>query len=239
MNFLACLGAYVLGWVLCNLFLHRLVASVDSNYAKRIRAEMCKDLSVTRKELDSLQAAVDLLKGTRAHYLRGVVNVLASKLAEYTGKTVPTEITEAVVDENERLRAILLSDTITEPCGHARKWLAHRDPIDPQSPTYCTFCEMNRLREDNSRLSKACASGEGVWVWQGDGSDHPESLTCQVLMTANQVRQLTEQLATLRGLLREFTNPLSLAWLLEERVRIIVREDTFTRAKSAAVEGKP
>jgi hypothetical protein len=45
MNFLVCLGAYVTGWVLCNLFLHRIVASIDSNYAKRIRAEMCQDMA--------------------------------------------------------------------------------------------------------------------------------------------------------------------------------------------------
>lgn len=45
MTFLTCLGAYVTGWVLCNMFLHKIVASIDNNYVKRIRAEMCADMA--------------------------------------------------------------------------------------------------------------------------------------------------------------------------------------------------
>ena len=53
--------------------------------------------------------------------------------------------------------------------------------------------EIKRLREDNGRLSRALSGGEGVWLWRGDGNDHPESLTCQVLMTASQVRDILEK----------------------------------------------
>jgi len=45
MVFLSCLGAYITGWVLCNIFLHRIVSRIDGDYAKRIRSEMCKDMA--------------------------------------------------------------------------------------------------------------------------------------------------------------------------------------------------
>ena len=63
-----------------------------------------------RRERDALQAAVDAHKGTDVHHLRGCVNVLASKLAYYTGKTVPTEITgaESVLEQLAEARATCL-----------------------------------------------------------------------------------------------------------------------------------
>ena len=97
--------------------------------------------------------------------------------------------------------------------------------------------EWERLREDNSRLSKACARSEGVWVWQGDGNDHPESLTCQVLMTANQVRTLTEASATLRGLLREACDAALYDYHTEEWHGNEIPSELFVRAK-ASLEGK-
>lgn len=39
----------------------------------------------------------------------------------------------------------------TMPCGHARHWLAYRNPVDPKSEQYCLFCEVERLR---GRLAK-------------------------------------------------------------------------------------
>lgn len=45
MSFLTCFGAYITGWVLCNVFLHQIAARVDSNWSKRVRAEMCSDMA--------------------------------------------------------------------------------------------------------------------------------------------------------------------------------------------------
>jgi hypothetical protein len=45
MNFLVCLGAYVTGWILCNVFLFQLADRVDKERTKRIRAEMCADMA--------------------------------------------------------------------------------------------------------------------------------------------------------------------------------------------------
>jgi hypothetical protein len=45
MNFLVCLGAYVTGWVICNVFLFQLADRIDKDRTKRIRAEICKDMA--------------------------------------------------------------------------------------------------------------------------------------------------------------------------------------------------
>jgi hypothetical protein len=78
---------------------------------ERLNFDLCQcrnELTTAREishrlgtERDALQAAVNQLKSTPEHYLRGVVNVLASKLAYYTGKTVPTEVVgaDSVLDE--------------------------------------------------------------------------------------------------------------------------------------------
>lgn len=45
MSFLVCLGAYITGWVLCNIFLNQIVSRIDCDHSKRIRAEMCADMA--------------------------------------------------------------------------------------------------------------------------------------------------------------------------------------------------
>ena len=45
MSFLTCLGAYVLGWILCNVFLFQVADRVDKDRQKRIRAEMSADMA--------------------------------------------------------------------------------------------------------------------------------------------------------------------------------------------------
>jgi hypothetical protein len=53
--------------------------------------------------------------------------------------------------------------------------------------------EVERLRADN-KLHRQRAEGE-YWVWQGDGTDHPESLTCPVLIHAQDLRELLNRKA--------------------------------------------
>jgi hypothetical protein len=55
-------------------------------------------------------------------------------------------LTEAA-DDIERLQEIVSSDCASQDCGHAAKWLAYRDPINPRSERYCLFCEVQRLHE--------------------------------------------------------------------------------------------
>lgn len=93
-----------------------------------------------------LQAEIDELSG-KAGELEAANEELRAEVNRLN--TAWTAIDRANESLRERLgeaKALLLSDTATEPCGHAHKWLAHRDPIDQASPTYCTFCEMARLR---------------------------------------------------------------------------------------------
>ena len=45
MSFLICLGAYVTGWILCNVFLFQLADRIDKDRQKRIRSEMCADMA--------------------------------------------------------------------------------------------------------------------------------------------------------------------------------------------------
>lgn len=58
MSFLTCLCAYITGWVLCNVFLHQIAARIDSNWTKRVRAEMCSDMA--KQISDKLKAGGDL-----------------------------------------------------------------------------------------------------------------------------------------------------------------------------------
>jgi hypothetical protein len=44
-----------------------------------------------------------------------------------------------------------------------------------------------------------------VWCWQGDDEDHPESLTCPVLMSAEHVRAFVADRARLAALLDTLT----------------------------------
>lgn len=41
---------------------------------------------------------------------------------------------------------------------------------------------------DRANTVEAIERGE-VWYWQGDGEDHPESLTCPVIMKAHALRE--------------------------------------------------
>ena len=60
-------------------------------------------------------------------------------------------------------RAALHEDGITEPCGHARRWQAHRDGLDPHSATFCLFCELSDAR---ALLREACEYE--VWISHGE-----------------------------------------------------------------------
>lgn len=48
--------------------------------------------------------------------------------------------------------------------------------------------EIERLR----RIHNGMHLSEGGWIYQGDGTDHVESLTCPVVITADQLRGLVE-----------------------------------------------
>lgn len=48
-----------------------------------------------------------------------------------------------------------------------------------------------KLADENAALHRERA-GE-VWYWQGDGEDHLESLTCPVLIEADDLRALLEK----------------------------------------------
>jgi len=67
------------------------LASAAARHAREVEAK----LAAAEAQRDALQAAINQLHGTPVHHLRGCVNVLADKLAGYTGKTVPTEIAGA------------------------------------------------------------------------------------------------------------------------------------------------
>lgn len=49
---------------------------------------------------------------------------------------------------------------------------------------------IQKRKEAEAAVSMAHASVEGVWLWQGDGNDKPESLACPVVMSADTLREL-------------------------------------------------
>lgn len=62
-------------------------------------------------------------------------------------------------------------------------------PADAVSQIALLKAEVAKVKEERDRLIRERA-GE-VWLWQGDGEDHPESLGCPVLMHPEDVRKLT------------------------------------------------
>lgn len=61
--------------------------------------------------------------------------------------------------ENERLRAEVAADVAIQPCGHAAKWMAYRNPVDAKSERYCVFCEVERLQ---TAIVTFCKSRRGA-----------------------------------------------------------------------------
>lgn len=78
-------------------------------------------------------------------------------------------------------------------CGRAYDLCAHPE-ID------CPWCEIDRLRADLKTALDAASSGVGWWVWQGDGEDHVESLTCPILIRAEQMREVQAEIDRLRAI---------------------------------------
>ena len=50
------------------------------------------------------------------------------------------------------------------------------------------LADASQFRSELAALRAAV--GDDVWHYQGDGDDHPESLTCHVVMSAAQFREL-------------------------------------------------
>ena len=65
---------------------------------------------------------------------------------------------------------MLREDGITEPCGHARRWQAHRDGLDPHSATFCLFCELAEAR--------ALLAVRQVCEWKYDDTHEKYGTTC-------------------------------------------------------------
>lgn len=94
-----------------------------------------------------------------------------------------------------RLEAALLDSQRLVECGFA--------PLD-FSAVPCPSCtalqaEITRLQReliDQRRVTATlrCERNGEVWIWQGDGEDHLESLTCPVLIRPEQLRALQQQI---------------------------------------------
>lgn len=67
--------------------------------------------------------------------------------------------------EAAELRAELAAEAVSQPCGHAAKWLAYRNAVDLQSERYCLFCEIERLREQRDAARQAA---RGLYEWGSD-----------------------------------------------------------------------
>jgi hypothetical protein len=73
-----------------------------------------------------------------------------ASVRQHEAGTVEAVRLQEVETELERLRA----ECKTQPCGHAERWLAYKNPVDAGSEQYCVFCEMERLRAIVDRLPK-------------------------------------------------------------------------------------
>lgn len=85
----------------------------------------------------------------------------------------------------------------------------------------CFFKEKERADSLQSKLNAIHAPESDVWLWQGDGSDHPESMvkSLPVVMTAStlrekqaEVRSLREQLTAHKAALEKCEKALFATW---------------------------
>ena len=80
--------------------------------------------------------------------------------------------------------------------------VAERDAAQAEVEHWKT--EVDRYRDEiNTRHDKDKGN---FWYWQGDGEDHLESLTCPVLIRAEDLRAIAKQLDEAAGLLRRGLN---------------------------------
>lgn len=94
-------------------------------------------------------------------------------------------------------RAFISSGFALEVARTATEWAEERDKlIMPIRAAYeRQIAELRAELRDARQFKK----GE-VWLWQGDGNDHLESITCPVVITANDLREI----ALIRDRVREF-----------------------------------
>jgi hypothetical protein len=67
-------------------------------------------------------------------------------------------------------------------------------------------CWEDSQRVGNQRLvelNAVRAHADNVWFWQGDGADHPQSLSCPVVMTAHTLRTIIARAAAAETQLAE------------------------------------
>lgn len=88
---------------------------------------------------------------------------------------------------------------------------------------------LERERLQRADLAVVATETEGVWRWQGDGGDFPESLSCPVVMSAE----------TLRELLRSAEPPFKVACrkLEDGRMTAVVNHHTMPKFEVVDVDG--
>lgn len=107
---------------------------------------------------------------------------LASSLLAVTGAD---SASEQKADARRRLLFLLLGDDNTTAWLPAILSMAEEAASHDNLPTPLELASLRR--ELTAHRDKA--NGD-YWAWQGDGSDHPESLSCPVLIPAADLRTL-------------------------------------------------
>ena len=73
--------------------------------------------------------------------------------------------------------------------------------LEAENAKHRAFCDDIRRENENlhERLNRLIDERDGsVWIWQGDEEDHPESLSCPILISADQMRGILAENAKLR-----------------------------------------
>lgn len=107
-------------------------------------------------------------------------------------------VENALEDTEEKRRRVYYQDIVYHVCNAMKRFYP--------TETVCGTAEQpsthlqERLQEllnlawghtIRQQTVKFAERGDiGVWVWGGDGDDHPESLTCPILISAEQMREL-------------------------------------------------
>jgi hypothetical protein len=132
-----------------------------------------------------------------------------------------------------------------------REWAHHHVENDcPEHPIRALLRERDNLKERaeyaekfglavaddlRSKLALVRTKRDDVWLWQGDEYDHPESLCCPVVMTADQFRSLLRERDDLRA-------ALAATWPSEEAIAqhrdaaLLAEVERLREVKAAVLE---
>lgn len=135
-------------------------------------------------------------KGSRAHHIHVIESVPEPSPPKPEGEM---HVTNFTLDSEDEVRAFLAGAAIaaerTVICQQTsliNVEVRYSDNLTTDLAAARSENEKLRIESEKWRtkfLTQRDEANSNTWIWMGDGEDHPESLTCPVIMSADQLRE--------------------------------------------------